>query len=643
MSRRNNNVRGPTSALTEFLRESGINPETIARRVATRDQNQNDGQPTAEPSASNGGEDAGQGVNGAEEESRDEETAEASTSRRGRSQTTRVSGYASDQLDEPEEESPAKKRRTAKGKATAAAKAKAKKKAKEDGDYQGSSEDEYKAVSKSLWSMGGNGGSKPPNGSFEKCARCEKQFTVTKYTMAANPPPGYLCHPCAKSSGADPFKKPAVPKKRKTATEKREVISHEERRFPTLAALCIELIGKHIDDVEALGDIGSVNMDEIAKALARNRCLTSENAQLFYDVRNQKLRFYDSTNLTPPAFTTLASLNPNLTHLHLDYCGRLTSPVLNDFSKSLPRLTHLSLLGPFLVRSEAWIDFFKAKPELRSFRIIQSPRFDVDCAKSLAKHCTQLEELQLKEIGQLDDTFVEPLCELPPLRVLDLSYPGPGIEELGWLRLLEKHGRTLESFDPSRHEGFTDEVLDKGVRQYARVLSELRLEDLPSLSDEGVSKFFENSAQPYFTVKREEAEGGTDVDGVGMEVDTPVAGPFTPNPPLHVLSVARNHDLSSATLTTLLAHSAVSLTSLNLNGLALLSTESLGKLKNATELRWLDVSWCREVDDFVLKDVIPNMPKIGEIKVWGCSRVKGTGWAGKRGLKVYGIEPNAGA
>lgn len=32
-----NNVRGPTSALTEFLRESGITPTTIARRRATAD------------------------------------------------------------------------------------------------------------------------------------------------------------------------------------------------------------------------------------------------------------------------------------------------------------------------------------------------------------------------------------------------------------------------------------------------------------------------------------------------------------------------------------------------------------------------------------------------------------------------------
>ena len=34
-----------------------------------------------------------------------------------------------------------------------------------------------------------------------------------------------------------------------------------------------QLITKHIDDVEAFGDIGAMNTEAIAKALAKNRCL----------------------------------------------------------------------------------------------------------------------------------------------------------------------------------------------------------------------------------------------------------------------------------------------------------------------------------------------------------------------------------
>ncbi|OJA08941.1 hypothetical protein AZE42_07502 [Rhizopogon vesiculosus] len=630
MSRRRNNVRGPMSALTEFLRESGINPDTIARRVATQNQAENLSPSVAGPSNS------GDNVEGAlEQEQQEEDVPQASNGRRTRGRASRAIDYASDELDDPEEESPAKKRKSTKGRATAVAKAKAKKKAKEDGDYEGSSEDEYTAVSKNLWSMGGNGGPKPPVGSFENCAKCEKQFTVTKYTMAANPPPGYLCHPCSKASGNDPFKKPAVPRKRKPVADKRDIVSYEERRFPTLAAMCIELITRYIDDVEALGDIGSMNMDEIAKALSKNRGLTPENAHLFYDVLNKKLRFYDATNLTPDALATLASLNPNLTHLHLDYCGRLTSPVLSGFATSMPQLTSITLLGPFLVRAEAWIEFFKAMPCLRVFKITQSPRINLKCVQALAESCTKLEELSLREIGLMDDTFADPLCSLSPLRVLDLAFPGIGIDEDGWIRLMETHGGTLETLDASKHEGFTDHVLLDGVRKYARVLLELKLQECLDLTDEGVAQFFTDWASPISTLKHDDDDDDDDmdVDSAPDDVSAVSLGEFTPNPPLHVLSLARNQELSSAALTAAIIHSAQSLTWLNVNGLRGASSEALAELKRATELRYLDVGWCRELDDFVMKDVVTACTKLSEIKVWGCSRVRGVGW----GVKSTGM------
>ena len=58
----------------------------------------------------------------------------------------------------------------------------------------------------------------------------------------------------------------------------------------------MQLISKHINDVEALGDIGGINLDEIAKALARNRSLTPQNAPLFYDIQNTRLTLYDATS-----------------------------------------------------------------------------------------------------------------------------------------------------------------------------------------------------------------------------------------------------------------------------------------------------------------------------------------------------------
>jgi DNA repair protein RAD7 len=107
------------------------------------------------------------------------------------SNLSQVSGYASDNLDEPEggdtagdamdvdgedeENTVSTKKRKLTKAAEARLKAKEKKKKGSDDDDD---EDAYTALSKSLWS---NVTSKPPVGSFENCAVCKKQFTAVCY------------------------------------------------------------------------------------------------------------------------------------------------------------------------------------------------------------------------------------------------------------------------------------------------------------------------------------------------------------------------------------------------------------------------------------------------------------------------------
>ena len=51
-------------------------------------------------------------------------------------------------------------------------------------DSDGEEEDAYTALSKSAWSSNGASGSKPPVGSFETCAKCDKRFTVVSYALS---------------------------------------------------------------------------------------------------------------------------------------------------------------------------------------------------------------------------------------------------------------------------------------------------------------------------------------------------------------------------------------------------------------------------------------------------------------------------
>ena len=177
----------------------------------------------------------------------------------------KTTGYASDDLDDLEgandmdvdEEvkvvnSPKKRKlsKTTEARLKAKEKKKSGKKGSDDDDDDGA----YTALSKSYWASSTR---RPPVGNFESCSICEKQFTVvslrflcsslnsnifqTKYTMASSTGDGFLCHKCAKAGGNDPFKKPTVPRKRKVASEKRVVTTFQERRFPTLVSLCVQV------------------------------------------------------------------------------------------------------------------------------------------------------------------------------------------------------------------------------------------------------------------------------------------------------------------------------------------------------------------------------------------------------------------
>ncbi|KAJ7879641.1 RNI-like protein [Mycena olivaceomarginata] len=413
------NVRGPMSALTDFLRSTGITPTTIARRVATQQQNQPEAGPSNAPARRSTAQDVDE-------------------------------GYASDNLDEPD--SPPKKQKVSKA-AAAKAKANKKKKKKDDED---SDEDAYTALSKS---MGMSSTPKPAVGSFAECATCGKQFTVTKYTMASSSDPGFLCHPCAKAGGNDPFKKPAAPRKRKTPAE-----AHcRPYRGTQLPDACV--IARHIDDVEAFGDIGALNMDAISKALSKNRSLNSENATLFYGAENTKLALYDATNLAPDGFSTLGHLNPNLTSLRLDFCGPLNDTVMASWNNSFPNLVSLELLGPFLVREAAWTAFLKSHPNLEAF-LITKPAI--------------LSRLPHHAHRQLEN-------DPPPsrsARAVRLATDDAAIA------LLAAVGANLTHLDLSGHSALTDDFLAHGIDTHMHTLASLALTHLPELTDAGLAAFF---------------------------------------------------------------------------------------------------------------------------------------------------------
>jgi DNA repair protein RAD7 len=314
----------------------------------------------------------------------------------------------------------------------------------------------------------------------------------------------------------------------------------------------------------------------------------------------------------------MANLNPNLTSLHLDNCGLINDQVLKEWATSLPNLQRLELYGPFLVTPPAWVTFFRAHSNLEAFLITQSPRFDLPCLNALLSHAgPSLSELRLREIGKLDDDFLMAISEKEgrPWSSLDLSSPVHSCSEDALVNLMAAVGGTLRHLDLSGHvEGVNDSFVKRGLVEYANALTSLSLVECTELSDEGAEQLF----------------AGWLKAGVAA---------------LTKIDFSRCHDLGELTLLALLSHSGDLLRELNISGWRTVSLEALAGIpKAAKALERLDVSWCRAVDDFFVKDVLDACvgghgrgTGIKAIDLWGCNRLT-TACPRRWGVNVQGVE-----
>ncbi|OCF32992.1 DNA repair protein RAD7 [Kwoniella heveanensis BCC8398] len=464
--------------------------------------------------------------------------------------------------------------------------------------------------------VNGSGGVQPgplkPVGEFMDCGQCTKRFTVTAYTKEhPSKPSTFLCVNCCYALGIDPFAKPRKTAVKKKASGKKEdrakIIHYEERKgVLPLGDLCIQMIGKYIEDVEQLGDIGGINMDKVCKIICKGRRLTTETAPLFYAADRDSLEMYDCTNLNSDAFISMGKLCPNLISLHLHLCGQLSTEALSAWAKSLKSIKRLELYAPFLVRKEGWINFIKtAGKRLEGLLVTQSPRIDLEVVQTLAKSCPNLTELRLAEVGQLNVDCLAALRTLQKLKMLDLSSPGSTLSDEAIIGLLASSGKTIEILDLSDNPELTDLILPAIVK-YCPRLHSLSLRNLVELTDEGVAAFFQS-------LKAQGHEGLTHID------------------------FEKGHDLQDKALHALVDHSGKTVEKLSLLGWRGVTKETLNDLTRCSHLKEVDLGWCRDVTDFTIKDILDSCGKVQVIRVWGCNQLTDA-VPRKKGVKVIGIE-----
>lgn len=267
-------------------------------------------------------------------------------------------------------------------------------------------------------------------------------------------------------------------------------------------------------------------------------------------------------------------------------CGQISTDTLVTWGKSLKNLKSLELNGPFLVRKAGWISFFKDRgKKLEGLSITQSPRIDLETIEALVKSCPNLKNLKLTEIGQLDSEFLEPLAKLTKLESLAIISPGSTpLSDEAVVTLLKAVGSHLTTLDLSENKELGDEIL-VAMAECCPKLQHLSLRNV-HLSEAGVKKYFETLSS---------AE----------------------HPGFVTLDLEKGHDLAGSSLGALTKHSSRTLERLSIMGWKHVDADTVSGLSACSQLRFLDLGWCRNVTDFTLKDIIDGCNHINEIRVWG--------------------------
>ena len=489
-----NGIRGPNSALTEFLRNEGITDAFRQRRL--RDANQ-DNQPQPPPPQE-------------EDNEREGTRAESITIDDNLGTTTPEVGTETSLIQDDEEdddEEIKQMKRAAKRKLRAAKRGGRRLRSRGSLDGNSSSSD---SDSDDNFSNNDNDDEDEDElnneikkfGEDDECVECGETFELSVSSRFIKEQAGYLCNACNQLLKAKERKLRAnqlnARKRRKKIAQ--ALLNKSEVKVPKLQDICIKKITENIEEVEVLGDIGQVNMNRISKILSKNRSLNNKTMTLFLTPDLKHLEFWDCSNVDSDSLNKIASFCPNLESLTLFMCGQLHNDNLQYFATNLTKLNELSLNGPFLISDIMWQDYFEEiGSRLTKFEIRNTHRFGNDSLISLLENTGK--NLTSLKLSRLDGLNSSEIYGLIPHYILDsklthleISYPTN--EELITdeliISILSITGDSLVLLNLDGCSMLTENFLIDGVSKFCPNLTNLSIQNLDQITNEGFAKAFKD-------------------------------------------------------------------------------------------------------------------------------------------------------
>ncbi|KAF2141379.1 uncharacterized protein K452DRAFT_298759 [Aplosporella prunicola CBS 121167] len=573
-----NRIRGPNSALTDFLAANNISAQQIRddyeqRRAQAAQQQATDATQPQEESASTSGS-TPSGRNAPEVE------AGPSDSKKRKATSTLAEKKALAKIKKSKEF----QRRKSIGKG-----------------FDSDSDSEYDDfLARDIYKK-----KQPPPGQLENCEICNKRFTVTAYSKTG-PDGGLLCTPCGKELAADAG--PSKKAKKATATKRRRKIesdrmdaSYKPQGAKTLQQLCIEKVAAHANDVDEFGDLPEQVLDRLGEIFSKKRVLDPRTLKLFLRSDLDGLAVHDSAYLETDDYTQIFMEVPHVQKVVLRNAGQYKDENMKYMLEKAKNIRSLQLYASNLVSNDMWKQLFLQRADKLEELKLQwlDASFDDDCVETMAQHCPNLRRLKLKRCRQITVAAINSISRLQNLHHLSLQ-TNAEVESDRVVNLIGCVGANLETLSLETMIDSNDDVLS-AIHDQCRNLRKLRFTDNDLCTDAGFVALFTEWANP--PLRFIDVNSTRDVDNQHPD------GPAEPN------------GLASEGFKVLMKHSGPKLETLNIASCRHISHAAFCDVfdgqKQYPHLSKIDISFCNAVDTTVVAGIFKSCPKLERLVSFG--------------------------
>ncbi|XRM40316.1 UV-damaged DNA-binding protein rad7 [Aspergillus tubingensis] len=443
---------------------------------------------------------------------------------------------------------------------------------------------------------------------LENCEICGKRFTVTPYSKAG-PRGGLLCAKCSKEL-ADDEKKPRAnrrgPRSGRRQKQSNLLDGFAQPGAPSLAEMCTKKVADNINDIEEFGDLPPQLLHRLGQILCKRRVLTSRTLNLFLRSDLNFIDIYDAAKLETQDFEKIFAFMPNLYHVNFRFASQMKDKVVDYLLDRDLKIKRLQLDAANLISDACWQQLFrKLGPQLESLKLSNlDSSFDDETVEVMCRECTALQRLKLKQCWKMGNRSLRAISELVSLQHLSLNF----VQEVDNEILLNTLSKTSPRLRTLSLEGIStadDRLLDI-IHVNCRALTKFRFSDNAVCSDRGFVALFTHWSNP--PLEFVDLSSTRDVDN------------SNPDGPADAIGLASQGFMA------LMNHSGPGLQKLYIASCRHVSRSAFEEVfaagKTYPNLEELDVSFHTVVDDYVVGLIFQCCPKLQKLVAFACFNLR---------------------